>query len=66
MAKVVVLGGAGFMGSHTADVLTDRGFDVTIFDNRPPSLIRDDQTVVVGDVLDEEFKQSCRRCKVSL
>ena len=32
MDKVVVIGGAGFMGSHTADELTKQGYDVTIFD----------------------------------
>lgn len=32
--KVVVTGGAGFIGSHLVDVLVDRGFDVHIIDNR--------------------------------
>ena len=32
MDKVVVIGGAGFLGSHTADELTRRGYRVTIFD----------------------------------
>ena len=30
--KVIVFGGSGFLGSHVADSLTKRGFDVTIFD----------------------------------
>ena len=30
--KVVIFGGSGFIGSHVADVLTDSGYDVTIFD----------------------------------
>ena len=32
MDKVVVIGGSGFMGSHTADELSNRGFEVTIFE----------------------------------
>lgn len=32
-AKVVVTGGAGFIGSHVADALVERGFDVHVVDN---------------------------------
>ncbi|MGP3703509.1 MAG: SDR family NAD(P)-dependent oxidoreductase [Candidatus Bathyarchaeota archaeon] len=31
--KVLVTGGAGFIGSHLADVLVGRGFDVVVLDN---------------------------------
>lgn len=31
--KVVVVGGAGFIGSHVADALVERGFDVHVIDN---------------------------------
>ena len=42
MDKVLVIGGSGFMGSHTADELSKRGFDVTIFDlNQSPWLKKD-------------------------
>lgn len=54
MDKVVVIGGAGFMGSHTADILSDRGFKVTIFDHQPSSCLRADQEMVVGDILDRD------------
>ena len=54
MDKVVVIGGAGFMGSHTADMLSDWGFKVTIFDNQLSSWLRDDQNMVVGDILDRD------------
>ena len=33
MAKVLITGGAGFIGSHVADVFLARGFDVTIVDD---------------------------------
>jgi UDP-glucose 4-epimerase len=32
-AAVLVIGGAGYIGSHMVKMLTDDGFDVTVFDN---------------------------------
>tara|TARA_B110001450_G_scaffold207151_1_gene197439 strand:- start:3174 stop:4058 length:885 start_codon:yes stop_codon:yes gene_type:complete len=54
MDKVVVIGGAGFMGSHIADRLSDCGFKVTIFDNQLSPWLRDDQNMVIGDILDRD------------
>jgi len=54
MDKVVVIGGSGFMGSHTADVLSERGYKVIIYDNRPSPWIRDDQDMIVGNILDRD------------
>ena len=50
--KVLVTGGSGFLGSHTADALSDAGHEVAIFDIRPSAYLRSDQTAVVGSVLD--------------
>jgi len=33
MTRALVTGGAGFIGSHTTDLLLERGFDVTVLDN---------------------------------
>ena len=54
MDKVVVIGGSGFMGSHLADVLSDRGFQVTIFDHRDSPWKKDNQQIILGDILDKE------------
>ncbi len=54
MDKVVVFGGAGFMGSHTADALSEQGYKVTIFDNKPSPWLRADQEMRLGDILDRE------------
>jgi dTDP-L-rhamnose 4-epimerase len=35
-AKVLVTGGAGFIGSHTVDLLLERGYEVRILDNLQP------------------------------
>jgi len=36
MARVLVTGGAGFIGSHTVDLLLERGYEVRILDNLQP------------------------------
>ncbi len=54
MDKVVVIGGSGFMGSHTADELSRQGYQVTIFDQMESPWLRSDQKMVVGDMLDRE------------
>ena len=51
--RAVVVGGSGFLGSHVADALSDAGHEVVIFDARPSRWARPDQTVVIGDLLDE-------------
>ena len=51
--KIVVFGGAGFLGSHVCDHLSDSGHKVTIFDIRPSPWLRADQKMIVGDILDE-------------
>lgn len=50
---ITVFGGAGFLGSHVCDKLTDAGHAVTVFDRRPSPWIRDGQRMIVGDILDE-------------
>ena len=58
--KVVVIGGGGFMGSHTSDELSSRGYEVTIFDIKPPQWACKDQHSVVGNMLDvDELAQAC-------
>jgi UDP-glucose 4-epimerase len=51
--KAIVFGGSGFLGSHVADCLTRRGYGVTIFDVKPSPYLLPEQTMVVGDILDE-------------
>jgi len=54
MINVLVIGGAGFMGSHTADELSERGYQVTIYDRVPSPWLRSDQKMVVGDFNDSK------------
>lgn len=50
--KVVVFGGSGFLGSHTVEILTEKGYEVTIFDLKPSPYIKPKQEMVIGDILD--------------
>ncbi len=59
--KVLVTGGAGFIGSHLVDRLLAAGDDVRILDNLdlqvhdgPPGYLARDAELVVGDVRDPE------------
>ena len=54
MVKVLVIGGSGFLGSHIADELSNRGFEVTIFDNRDSTWASKKQKVIVCDISDEK------------
>lgn len=63
MMRVLITGGAGFIGSHLADLLLSIGYQVRVLDNltpqvhgseceRPPHLSRDAE-LVVGDLRDD-------------
>lgn len=49
--KVIVFGGSGFIGSHTADALTEAGHEVKIFDLKLSSYLRSGQEMIIGDIL---------------
>ena len=51
MDEVLVIGGSGFVGSHTADSLTESGFKVTIFDKNVSPWINDKQNFIEGNMM---------------
>ena len=63
--KVCVTGGAGFIGSHTVDLLINHGYHVSILDNlepqvhveadKAPSYVNKDADFVHGDIRDSEL-----------
>jgi len=56
--KVLVTGGAGFIGSHTVDLLVEKGYNVVILDNlepqvhgnKKPDYINEKAEFIIGDV----------------
>ncbi len=52
--KAIVIGGAGFLGSHIADSLSENGYAVTIYDLKKSPYASKDQKQIVGDILDEK------------
>lgn len=63
--KILVTGASGFLGSHVADALSDSGHEVILFDVKPSPYRREDQTMVVGDVLDIcAFEKAMADCEV--
>jgi len=50
--NITIFGGSGFLGSHVADVLTEQGHDVLIFDKTRSLYLRQRQEMMVADVLD--------------
>lgn len=61
--RVLVTGGAGFIGSHTCDRLVERGYEVTVLDaltppvhrDRSPTYLTPGVDLYVGDVRNREL-----------
>ena len=56
MTKVLVTGGAGYIGSHVVDMLINRGYTVVVFDNLYTGhveAVHKDATFIKGDLLDK-------------
>jgi len=52
--NITVFGGAGFLGSHVCDKLTEAGHTVTIFDIHDSPWKQAGQKMIVGNVLDRD------------
>jgi UDP-glucose 4-epimerase len=52
--KAIVFGGSGFLGSHTADALSDAGHDVTVCDVQESAFLTPNQRFLRVDILDAE------------
>jgi len=52
--RAIVFGGSGFLGSHVADGLSDNGYDVIIFDLVHSPYLREEQKMIIGDILNPQ------------
>lgn len=62
MKRVLITGGAGFIGSHVTDLLLEKGYEVTILDSleeqvhgpghKPPNYLSKNAELIIGDILD--------------
>lgn len=59
--RITVFGGAGFLGSHICDKLSDAGHAVTIVDLRVSPWLRPGQRMLIGDILDEKLVEEAVR-----
>ena len=69
--RVLITGGAGFIGSHLTDLLLNNGHGVRILDNlapqvhgperRRPPYLSDDAELIVGDVRDGQTVERALR-----
>jgi len=50
--KVLIIGGAGFLGESITTELIKLDYDVTIFDKNKPRLITEGVQYIKGDILD--------------
>jgi len=53
--NVIVFGGTGFLGSHVADELSEKGYSVSIFDIKQSPYLRPDQKMIIGNILDRDM-----------
>jgi dTDP-L-rhamnose 4-epimerase len=71
MTRVLITGGAGFIGSHAADVLLAAGYEVRLLDNlspqvhggnrQRPSYLSPDAELLVGDITDAQAVERALR-----
>jgi len=65
MENILITGGAGFIGSHTADLLIEHGYHVTILDNLEPQVhgetkklpgyVNSSAAFIYGDIREREL-----------
>lgn len=63
MKKILIIGGSGFLGSHVADILSEKKYKVTIYDKKKSQFLKSSQKMIISDLknnknLDKAIKNS--------
>ena len=59
--KILLTGGAGYIGSHVCNLLLDKGYEVTVVDNLitgNKELVPKKAKLVVADIADKKNKRN--------
>ncbi len=65
MAKVCVIGGSGFLGSHLADQLSELNYEVIIYDIKDSPWIKKSQQMIKGDITNiDSLNDALRGCEI--
>ena len=63
--KILVTGSSGFIGSHVADALEEKGYQVVLFDTTPSKYKSRNQKEFVGDILNYlDVEKAMKGCSV--
>jgi len=63
--NVLIFGGSGFLGSHTADALTEDGYNVKIFDIIKSPYLQAGQEMIIGDIIDKKaVEKAVKGCDI--
>lgn len=54
MTKIIITGGSGFIASHVADELSDKGNTVYIFDKKKSKHLQKNQKMIIGSIESEK------------
>ena len=61
--KSLVTGSSGFLGSHVADILTEKGHKVVLFDTKPSKHKSANQDEFIGDILNmDDVEKAANGC----